>query len=384
MTRMTLHEAFHLNPKVSLSKGTVAPFVDMATLRPFTRDVRATVKKTYSGGTKFCNGDVLMARITPSLENGKTSIYRAVPGFTGPAFGSTEFIVIRGREGVSDSLFAYYIFTSDKVREYAISSMNGSSGRQRVQPDSLATFQFDLPPLDEQRAIAATLGALDDKIESNRRAQTLGEELIRSLVTAAMERSEGVIGILGDYCYLIKDPARNSALTEDVNYIGFEHMPRSSIFLDSWGNAAGLGSDKSYFRVGDVLFGKLRPYFKKVGIAPVNGVCSTDILVLRPKLEDDGAIIAVVASSDSLIDSLSAAATGTRMPRASWKDLSNWPVAILTADERSVLAEQIAPLLQRLAVLTHESKYLRIARDTLLPELLSGRIHVPEAAEVLA
>lgn len=383
MTTMTLDAAFLLNPTVSLPRNTLAPFVDMGALQPFTRDVRAVSLKPYAGGAKFLDGDVLMARITPSLENGKTAIYRAAQGEPGPAFGSTEFIVIRGRKGLSDSRFAYYLVTSPEVRERAIATMNGSSGRQRVQHDAFASFLIDLPSVEEQCAIADTLGALDDKIESNRRAQAIGEELIRSLVTAALEGSTGGIGVLGDYCRLIKDPARNSALTEDLHYIGFEHMPRGSIFLDSWGTAAGLGSDKSYFQSGDVLFGKLRPYFKKVGIAPVNGVCSTDILVLRPKLEGDAAIVAVVASSDTLIDSLSAAATGTRMPRASWKDLSNWPVVILTAVERSALAEQVAPLLKKLTLLTHESNRLRLTRDTLLPELVSGRIRVPEAAEAL-
>lgn len=171
MSRVTLGEAFVLNPTVKLSKGTHAPFVDMASLVPFTRDVSAAQEKTYGGGMKFCDGDVLMARITPSLENGKTSVYRAAANQrNAPAFGSTEFIVIRGKEGISSTSFAYYLFTSPEIRDYAIGSMNGSSGRQRVQFDSLASFEIDLPELQEQRSIAATLGALDDKIESNRRA----------------------------------------------------------------------------------------------------------------------------------------------------------------------------------------------------------------------
>lgn len=174
---MTLGEAFLLNPKVSLARGAEAPFVDMASLRPFTRDVRASGTRPFSGGTKFLDGDVLMARITPSLENGKTSIYRAPQNSTSPGFGSTEFIVVRGREGVSDSTFAYYLLTSPSVREHAIASMNGSSGRQRVQHDSLASFQVNLPRYEEQLAIAATLGALDDKIESNLRIGDLERQI---------------------------------------------------------------------------------------------------------------------------------------------------------------------------------------------------------------
>ena len=153
--------------------------------------------------------------------------------------------------------------------------------------------------------------------------------------------------------------------------------------LDDWSVADGLGSNKSRFCEGDILFGKLRPYFKKVGVAPVAGVCSTDVLVLRPRRNADRALVAVVASSDALIDSVSAAATGTKMPRASWRDLAAWPVPILTATEHRRLGESTSPLLEQLTHLTVESRKLAALRDALLPELLSGRIRVPKADEVV-
>src|SRR5699024_11769774 len=100
VSRVTLGEAFILNPTVKLPKGAPAPFIDMASLVPFTRDVSASHHKPYGGGMKFCDGDVLMARITPSLENGKTSIYRAAADQKkAPAFGCAELIVVGGREG---------------------------------------------------------------------------------------------------------------------------------------------------------------------------------------------------------------------------------------------------------------------------------------------
>jgi len=283
-----------------------------------------------------------------------------------------------------DSRYVYYYFSSELGRRELLMRASTVGTPGIGQPlTSLRSIPIPVPPIEEQRGIAETLGALDDKIESNQRSQVTGEKLIRSLVTAALERSTGEVGVLRDYCNLIKEPARIGALTADLHYIAFEHMPRGSIFLDDWGNAEGLGSDKSYFQVGDILFGKLRPYFKKVGIAPVDGVCSTDILVLRPIRKADTALVAVVASSDPLIDSLSAAATGTRMPRASWKDLASWPVPEMTTLERDELADQVAPLVERLTAMTHETKQLQLLRDTLLPELLSGRIRVPEAREAV-
>ena len=138
MTLRSLAEAFLINPPIRISKGTVIPFVAMEDVEPFRRDVRALEVRPYSGGAKFMPGDIVMARITPSLENGKISRYVSDDGM--PAAGSTEFIVIRGRDGVSDTSFAYYLITSTEIREFAISQMNGSSGRQRVQTDSLANY----------------------------------------------------------------------------------------------------------------------------------------------------------------------------------------------------------------------------------------------------
>lgn len=263
---------------------------------------------------------------------------------------------------------------------------DGRTWAYQNRSTGIANFQFqhfldaekvELPSIEEQRAIAATLGALDDKIESNRRAQASGEQLLRAFVSKALDASNGDEGELSDYCVLVKKPARTIDLTGAENYIGLEHMPRGSLFLGSWGTAEDLGSNKSWFQTGDVLFGKLRPYFKKVGFAPVDGVCSTDILVLRAKNASDSALVAAVAGSDELIDAVSAAATGTRMPRASWSDLAGWKLPILTADERQHLACKTEPLIARLVALTHESLRLASLRDALLPELLSGRLRAP-------
>ncbi|MCL4852481.1 MAG: restriction endonuclease subunit S, partial [Bryobacteraceae bacterium] len=129
---------------------------------------------------RFRDGDTLIARITPCLENGKTAYVTSLgDGVVG--HGSTEFIVLSGREGVSDNLFAYYLARSDSFRAYAIGHMEGTSGRQRVPTDAIARFVVDLPPLDEQRAIAGTLGALDDKIELNRRMNRTLEEIARAI-----------------------------------------------------------------------------------------------------------------------------------------------------------------------------------------------------------
>lgn len=287
-----------------------------------------------------------------------------------------RLFALRGKPGVLDGRYLSYLLRGGDARHQLMSRTTGTTVAG-IRQSELVKVELELPPLDVQVAVAATLGAFDDKIESNRRATAVGESLIRALVESALDASEGADGTLGDYCRLVKAPVKVEEISADDNYIGLEHMPRGSIFLTEWEKAEGLGSNKTAFQRGDVLFGKLRPYFKKVGIAPVNGVCSTDILAVRPKDPRDLALIAVVAASDALIDSLSAGSTGTRMPRASWKDLAAWQVPVLTSTERAELSDRVAPLVDRLEQLTFESRRLTALRDALLPELLSGRIRVP-------
>jgi len=175
-------EAVHVNPRVTLKRGEVYPFVDMQSVDPSKPTVGPPrLRKFRGGGSRFEPFDTLMARITPCLENGKIARYVPDEEEYGPAFGSTEFIVIRGREGVTDNDFAYYLTKWDEFRSYAIAQMSGTSGRQRVPHTSLAGFEAPVPPLPEQRAIARILGTLDDKIELNRRMNATLEAMAQAL-----------------------------------------------------------------------------------------------------------------------------------------------------------------------------------------------------------
>jgi len=179
---MPFTEAVVINPRITLKRGENYPFVDMQSLDPSRPTVAPSRLREFAGGgSKFEPYDTLMARITPCLENGK--IARYVPGdkHYGPAFGSTEFIVIRGREGVTDNDFAFYLTRWGEFRAFAIAQMSGSSGRQRVPVEALAGFEVLVPPLPLQRAIAHILGTLDDKIELNRKMNQTLEAIARAI-----------------------------------------------------------------------------------------------------------------------------------------------------------------------------------------------------------
>lgn len=173
------------NPRLSIKKGAMATKVAMDKLQPFTKKIPATEQAEFAGGSKFCNGDTIMARITPCLENGKTA-YVDILTDGEVAFGSTEFIVMRAIEGISDPQFVYYLATSPAFRNVAIKSMVGSSGRQRVQQGVLEELELTVPPIVEQQKIGTFLAMLDQKIALNNK---INDNLLEQLDALYQELS---------------------------------------------------------------------------------------------------------------------------------------------------------------------------------------------------
>ena len=165
-TKKKLSDIADFNPRETIKKGAVSKKISMDVLRPFYREVPYYTEECFSGGTKFRNGDTIMARITPCLENGKTAQVSILnDGEVG--FGSTEYIVFRAKEGIANKDYLYYLVCSPEVREPAIKSMVGSSGRQRVQTDVVKNLEIDVPPLVDQEKIGSFLKSFDDKIALN-------------------------------------------------------------------------------------------------------------------------------------------------------------------------------------------------------------------------
>lgn len=173
---LRLDEVLDFDPSRPIKKGDEVKFIAMTDIDTFDRKIKTHSKRNFDGGSKFKNGDTLMARITPCLENGKTA-YCDILDDHEVAGGSTEFIVLSGKENVSDSKFVYYLSTSPEIRNIAIQAMVGSSGRQRVQADKLKSHLISFPPIKEQQKIAEILGAVDEKIELNRKMNKTLEQI---------------------------------------------------------------------------------------------------------------------------------------------------------------------------------------------------------------
>jgi len=309
----------------------------------------------------------------------------------------------------NDQRFAYFLLKWLDLGRYA-----GGSAQQTLNRNHVHPIAVHVPPLAEQKAIADTLGAFDDKIDLNRRMNETLEDMARAIfkswfvdfdpVHAKMEGRQPV-GMDADTAALFPDEFEDSELGEipkgweagtfgdlaqqmrrvtqpdevppGTAYVGLEHMPRRSTTLSEWGVAEEVSSGKHAFRRGEILFGKLRPYFHKVGIALVDGICSTDILVLSPMQQEWFGFVLGHVSSDQFIAYADATSTGTKMPRSNWASLAAYAVAIPPDAIADAYDRIVGPFADVTSANVAESKTLSAIRDTLLPKLMSGELRLP-------
>jgi type I restriction enzyme S subunit len=183
---------------------------------------------------------------------------------------------------------------------------------------------------------------------------------------------------LGDVATHIRRGVHPDEIDATTPYIALEHMPRHCIALSEWGTAGGLGSNKFQFNRGEILFGKLRPYFHKVGIAPVDGVCSTDIVVVAPRTESWLGFVLGHVSSTDFVGFTNSGSTGTKMPRTSWSEMARYAVVMPPEHLAQSFSEQAQPIVDRIIALIHEGRTLATIRDTLLPKLISGELRMDD------
>ena len=150
-----------------MKQGNLAPYLDMAGLPTSGSSPDSAVLREYKSGTRFRNGDTLLARITPCLENGKTAFVQSLEADT-VGWGSTEFIVLRAIPPVAPE-YTYLLARDDAFREHAIQSMTGTSGRQRVQVDALAPYLLPYPPAEIWAELRALVSPVFAQIEFNRK-----------------------------------------------------------------------------------------------------------------------------------------------------------------------------------------------------------------------
>lgn len=271
------------------------------------------------------------------------------------------------------------------------------------------------PPEPIRDAIARILGALDDKIDLNRKMNATLEAMARALfkswfvdfdpvrakaegrAPSGMDAETGKLfpnefiaseagrmpkgwrlGNVGDVAASRRDTVHPKDVLSGSVYVGLEHLPRGRVFFEESGTPDELGSLKARFSQGEVLFGKLRPYFRKVAFAPCSGICSTDILVLSPRPQS-GAFVALLAASDPFIEHAVALSDGTKMPRTSWEQLMRFDIVVPPDIVLQAFERQLISFFRRAEAGRRESATLACLRDELLPRMLSGELSVGAA-----
>jgi type I restriction enzyme S subunit len=292
--------------------------------------------------------------------------------------------------------YLLYLLLSDEVQ---VLMHRLSAGSTVAHLNVLDIRQLRIPlrhNLAEQEAIARFLGALDDKVERNAHYSRALERIVAALFRSALvefdqaaELVDSPIGPipsgwrltrLDEVVESVRNQVALDSLNEDEPYIGLDVMPRGSTVLAEWGRREDVSGSTLAFRQGDILFGKLRPYFKKVGVAPVDGSASTEIVVLRPRSPELFLPAIGHLSSQEFIDHCNAISTGTRMPRAEWNSAGQFLVPLpLEASALAELSELARTIYDRIILLSHESRALMAMRDTLIPKLISGELGAPPA-----
>ena len=294
-----------------------------------------------------------------------------------PSFTNQQINSFIPNENLVNSDFIYYFFKSS---ESYLKNL-GSDG-SAVPILNKSTFQqivIELPPFLEQQAISSVLSALDDKIDLLQRQNQTLEQMAATLfrqwfIEEAKEDWED--GCLGDIATNIRINADTQSIQDNEIYIGLEHIERRNIALSNHGYGSDVASNKSRFMKTDVLFGKLRPYFHKVCMAPFNGVCSTDILVLRAKQPAFKSFILFAFFQDDVVAFANLTSGGTRMPRADWKTLSEYPIAIPPMEKVLEFEALANPSISKIFDNLKQIQTLQTLRDTLLPKLISGEVRL--------
>ena len=331
-------------------------------------------------------GDLILAREAPA---GNVAI---IKNRENVCLGQRT-VLLRPDPAKVDPDFLCYYLLADPQQGALLGSATGATAPHVNMKDIRGLPLRNLPRLENQQRIGATLCAYDDLIDNNQKRMKLLEEAARLLYQEwfvrlkfpGHEHTPIVNGVpqgwrrkvLGDICCQIRETVLPKDLEPDTPYIGLEHIPRRSISLTDWGAVATVTSAKHRYKAGDILFGKIRPYFHKVGIAFTDGVSSSDSIVIRAMPEELRSFVLMTVASDPFVAETSQSMReGSKMPRADWKLMTKYPVGLPPEPLMKSFGETITVVTDQLRNLCFQNRKLQEARDLLLPRLMSGEVAV--------
>lgn len=384
------------NPKVKLKKQEVYPLIDIDKIQPQFKTVKNGEEVEYTGQScsKFQDHDILFARITPCLENGKVAI-ASTNGQDG--VGSTELFVFRGIHGITNTDYVYYLLCTSYMRQLASNSMTGASGRQRADLTFIKKIKWQFPEIEKQERIAQILSQYDLLIEINNKrikaleqiAENLYKEWFVRFRFPGHETAEFENGIPKGWKYIRTDrvidfnPTIKSNNQSDFTIIPMEALSTTSMVLDSSCFVKQKTITGKRSQNGDVLFAKITPCLENGKTGFVMGLVegevaggSTEFIVLRSKALTPHYVYCIARSyyfRQTAILSMNGADGRQRVDESKLKSTKVFQPTelVLNSFERVV-----SPIFDLVYKLTQKNKVLIKQRDLLLPRLMSGKLEV--------
>lgn len=394
---LILSEAIEINPKRNISKGSISKFVSMGDVKEFNKKIQGFTKREYTGGTKFINGDTIMARITPCLENGKTAFVDMFDKDEVGA-GSTEFIVLSEKKEKTINQFVYYLSISPEIRKQAIKSMTGTSGRQRVETDIFSNIIVNLPSFPEQCSIAKILSDLDEKIELNNKMNETLESIAQAIfkhwfvdfefpneqgnpykssggkmVGSELGKIPGEwrVGKLGDYIEFVK--GKKPKDTSEIFIEGY----KPQILIENLDGKSSLYANPA----GMINVVKNEPIMVMDGASSgrieigCEGILGSTLAKINPKTQDISNMCLYHFLKINEQD-INQNTTGTSIPHVDKKKIQNYYFVIPNQLILKLFDKIANCIINRIIVNRQEIIKLSQIRDSLLPKLISGKIRV--------
>lgn len=380
-----LSEIAEFNPIESIKKGQLVKKIAMEKLIPYCKHIPSFEISKYNGGAKFRNGDTIMARITPCLENGKISKV-TILDYNEVGFGSTEYIVFRAIEKMSDPDFLYYLITSSLVKEPAIKSMVGSSGRQRVQTDVVKSIEITIPPLETQQKIAKVLSAIDDKIELNNSINNNLEQQVQAIFKSWFVDFEPFGGTMpNDWCVGCLSDIATITMGQSPSGSSYNENKMGTLFFQG---RAEFGyrypKDRLYTtepkriaKANDILI-SVRAPVGDINIALKECCIGRGLAAIEPKNRYNSFVFYSVLNLKKQLNIFNG--EGTVFGSINKDSLNGIKTLIPSKEIVKNFEKIVSPMDNLIKYNCIQNERLTQLRDTLLPKLMSGEIDVSKVA----
>jgi type I restriction enzyme S subunit len=333
-----------------IPNDTLVSFAEMADLNEkkakFHYSQVKNIKELKRGGLSyFKDFDVLLAKMTPCFENGKSGL--VLNCLNGIGFGSTEFFVLRGVE--INSYLLYSIISSDCFIDSGKLMMLGTTGRKRLMKEFVVNYEIPLPPLEEQKQIAALFQSIDTSIEQvdgqEKNLLTLKKQLLCDLFGEKLKFGNSLNE--NDF-QTIKFEKITLNISERVEpqkttlgiYVGLEHLDPENLAITRTGKPDDVIGTKLRIYKGDIIFGKRRAYQRKVSVSHFDGIASAHSMILRANekhIEKD--FLPFFMQSDVFMNRAVEISEGSLSPTIKWKTLAAQEFILPKREKQKELTE---------------------------------------------